>query len=462
MVALEELGYDKDRKPEQVAEIKRGLKKALAAVKNPQIVNSAWGSGKTVTITVIAFALSKLMPEAPILIALLNEAEAERMTDSFEKQKLKVRKCLKGDDFAKGAFGGKQQKIKITITIHKALAQLVYFGRPDVLKKFYSFIDEVDRFSELSPLGFRGSKDVMKLVKFFYGTSADELTPEDKGPNGLDCPPETEFIKVGKRSKNVKIIKITESGNKLYEKLGTLAKDKKLLLCVNDRENMIICKDLMVKHGKINKDRIITFDPETAHHQSKQNWGKVAKLMKEPDLLDVVVTWAGGNRSHNYFPSCLPVAMFKFEHEKELHQLAGRSERMDNECKEFIVACVTSRLEKYSPPGDRPGMHQSYIVVNKRENPEKEAAKVKEEGLANSHASAKDEACVRLGQQEDEEMDTQGAFGESDNDNQIKEKKTVLVKRTRATRNQGPSTGVEHTGRMSTHDKTNKKQKKND
>ena len=86
----------------------------------------------------------------------------------------------------------------------------------------------------------------MKLVKFFYGTSADELTPEDKGPNGLDCPPETEFIKVGKRSKNVKVIKITESGNKLYEKLGTLAKDKKLLLCVKDKENMNACKDLMV------------------------------------------------------------------------------------------------------------------------------------------------------------------------------------------------------------------------
>ena len=35
MDSIEELGYDKDRKPEQVAEIKRGLKKALAAEKNP-------------------------------------------------------------------------------------------------------------------------------------------------------------------------------------------------------------------------------------------------------------------------------------------------------------------------------------------------------------------------------------------------------------------------------------------
>ena len=261
MDALSELGYDKDRKPEQVQEIKRGLTKALQIGKlTPQIVNSAWGSGKTVTITVIAFALSKLMPEAPILIALLNEAEAERMAESFEQQKLKVRKCLKYEDFGKAAFGA------ITITIHKALAQFVYYGHSDELSQFYAFIDEVDRFSELSPLGFKGSKDVMKLVEFFYGTSADELTPEDKVPNGLDCPPETEFIKVGKRSKNVKVIKITESGIKLYKKLGTLAKDKKLLLCVKDKGNMIAWKDLMVKHGKIDKERIITFDPETAHH----------------------------------------------------------------------------------------------------------------------------------------------------------------------------------------------------
>jgi hypothetical protein len=34
-------------------------------------------------------------------------------------------------------------------------------------------VDEVDRFSELHPLGYLGSKEVMKLVKFFYGTSAD-------------------------------------------------------------------------------------------------------------------------------------------------------------------------------------------------------------------------------------------------------------------------------------------------
>ena len=115
--------------------------------------------------------------------------------------------------------------------------------------------------------------------------------------------------------------------------------------------------------------------------------------MKDPDSLDVVVTWAGGNRSHNYFPSCLPVAMFKFEHENELHQLAGRSERTD-EGKQFIVACVEN------------------------ENAEKKAAKVKGQ-----------KAKEVLQEQEDEEMD------ETD-DNQIKDKKTVLVKRKKATRNQ--------------------------
>lgn len=340
------------------------------------------------------------------------------MLESFEKQELKVRKCLKYEDFDKmpGSarpdhyantyqLAKKQQVGAITITIHKALAQFVYYGHSDKLFQYYTFVDEVDRFSEHSPLGFKGSKDVMKLVHFFYGTSADELTPEDKGPNGLDCPPATEFIKVGNRCKNVKVMKITESGDKLYEKLGTMAKDNKLLLCVKDKVNMIACKDQMIKHGKIAKDRIITFDPETTHHQSKQNWAKVAKLMKEPALLDVVVTWAGGNRSHNYFPSCLPVAMFQFEHEKELHQLAGRSERMDNEDKEFIVACVENEIA------------------------EKEAAKVKDE---------------------DEEM------VESDHDNQIKdatrpESQTPrLCKRTRANTN------------TSAHDNTNKKQKVNE
>ena len=65
--------------------------------------------------------------------------------------------------------------------------------------------------------------------------------------------------------------------------------------------------------------------------------------MINPDLLDVVVTWAGGNRSHNYFASCLPVALFQFSQEKELYQLAGRSKRKNPEGQRFIVACVKNK-----------------------------------------------------------------------------------------------------------------------
>ena len=114
--------------------------------------------------------------------------------------------------------------------------------------------------------------------------------------------------------------------------------------------------------------------------------------MHDPDLLDVVVTWAGGNRSHNYFPSCLPVAMFRFEHKNELHQLAGRSERMGNGDKQFIVACVENEEAK-EEAGERP-IHPASVVL----------------------------------EQEDEEID------QTDNDTQIKDKKTVLAKRPRETR----------------------------
>ena len=84
----------------------------------------------------------------------------------------------------------------------------------------------------------------------------------------------------------------------------------------------------------------MTFNPESTHHTAKDKWKKVTRLMEEPDILDIVVTWSGGNRSHNYFTSCLPVALFEFIHEKELQQLAGRSERKGGENQEFVVACV--------------------------------------------------------------------------------------------------------------------------
>ena len=90
----------------------------------------------------------------------------------------------------------KEADIKITITIHEALANFVYRGQKQYLKEYLVFIDEVDRFSEMHHLGFKGSKEVMSVVKYFYGTSADPLTEDDKGPNGLDCPDDTEYIKI--------------------------------------------------------------------------------------------------------------------------------------------------------------------------------------------------------------------------------------------------------------------------
>jgi hypothetical protein len=153
----------------------------------------------------------------------------------------------------------------------------------------------------------------MKLVRFFYGTSADSLTLKDQGPEGLDCPEGTEFIQLGQeRNMNPEIIEIEEAGNDLFKKLGGLAETHKLVLCAEKAKDMDGVMKGMIKHGKIKQDKITTFDPESAHHTAKKKWQKINELMENPDLLDVVVTWAGGNRSHNYFAKCLPVALFEF------------------------------------------------------------------------------------------------------------------------------------------------------
>lgn len=80
-------------------------------------------------------------------------------------------------------------------------------------------MDEVDRFSEKHHLGYRDSRLIMKSAKYFYGTSADELTPEDKGEDGLDCPATTEYVtlkRTGDKESGMVIDKITESGKALY------------------------------------------------------------------------------------------------------------------------------------------------------------------------------------------------------------------------------------------------------
>lgn len=102
---------------------------------------------------------------------------------------------------------------------HEMLAMFGKEGRQSELRDFYLFMDEVDRFSEKHHLGYRDSRLIMKSVKYFYGTSADELTPEDKGEDGMDCPATTEYVtlkRVGDKESKMVIDKITESGKALY------------------------------------------------------------------------------------------------------------------------------------------------------------------------------------------------------------------------------------------------------
>jgi len=53
----------------------------------------------------------------------------------------------------------------------------------------------------------------------------------------------------------------------------------------------------MIEHGKIDGKRIVSFDPEATHHATKKKQEIVNKLMDNPSLLDVVVTWQVGARS---------------------------------------------------------------------------------------------------------------------------------------------------------------------
>lgn len=129
----------------------------------------------------------------------------------------------------------------------------------------------------------------------------------------MDCPEGTEFVRLGKeRNKKPEILEIKETGNDLYQKLGALAETNKLVLCAEKVADMDEVMKGMINHGKIKRDKITTFNPESGHHTAKDKWHKINSLMENPDLLDVVVTWAGGNRSHNYFARCLPVALFEF------------------------------------------------------------------------------------------------------------------------------------------------------
>jgi hypothetical protein len=104
-------------------------------------------------------------------------------------------------------------------------------------------MDEADRFSEKHRLGFKDSKFIMKSVKFFYGTSADELTAEDKREEGMDCPATTEYVvleRTGNTEPKMVIDEINKSDKALYEYLGKLVTEdkKKLLLCTEKEGEM--------------------------------------------------------------------------------------------------------------------------------------------------------------------------------------------------------------------------------
>ena len=87
-----------------------------------------------------------------------------------------------------------------------------------MLRGIICLVDEVDRCSELHDLGFKGAKEVMQIVKFFYGTSADPLTEDDK-VRGLDCPANTEYITMNTeddKQPEIIIEEINASGPELY------------------------------------------------------------------------------------------------------------------------------------------------------------------------------------------------------------------------------------------------------
>lgn len=106
---------------------------------------------------------------------------------------------------------------------------------------------------------------------------------------------------------------IEESGDELYQKLANmvLTEKKKLVLCV-EQENQMNNVVAMLKRKGLNPNRIVKFDPENTSKASREEWKIVDQLMKEPHLKDVVITWEAGNRCHNYFPECYPIALFHF------------------------------------------------------------------------------------------------------------------------------------------------------
>lgn len=113
-----------------------------------------------------------------------------------------------------------------------------------------------------------------------------------------------------------------------------------------------LCKSLKVKK------KVVTFDPEDI--EKKKNWKDIHDLDK--NNVDIVITWAVGARSINYWQKCLVISLFIFDLKEELRQCGGRSNR--------------------NFPRDK--LIQIRVVVNaetvKRQKDDQEAAKKMEEG----------------------------------------------------------------------------------
>ena len=76
---------------------------------------------------------------------------------------------------------------------------------------------------------------VIKNVNYFYGACADSITDADKGPEGLDCPPNTEYqILYTNKQKVVDARPIYLTKENQYEKICNMTKTDKVVACFEE------------------------------------------------------------------------------------------------------------------------------------------------------------------------------------------------------------------------------------
>lgn len=321
---LTTLGYNRDRSCDQIAQLKTAVTEGL---KNkpipPQIVTSPYSTGKTVLAVSVACVLAKLKPAATIWLVALTDADAIQHHEFLKRKGIDAQVATVDEDFER-RFAS-----RMLCTTHWMVAKFADTKASGL--DVHCIVDEVDRLSECeqNPLGFVGAKSIIPNVSFFYGVCADELTKAEQ--EGLGCPPETRYVRMGSEEGSefpVRVDTITLEGPALYQHLVQLVweQQRKLVLCVEKAEDISPAIQALSKAGMA-KDRIVAYNPEDTGSKSQEQWQVVDRLMTEPELRDVVVTWEAGNRSKNYFAACYPVALFQFQQQKELHQLMGRSIR---------------------------------------------------------------------------------------------------------------------------------------